>query len=202
MGFFSKLFGRKQKPVIVVSGLPRSGTSMMMRMLEAGGVELIIDGIREANVDNPKGYYEFERVKKLPEGDVTWLKEAPGKAVKIISALLQHLPPKYTYRVLFMRRNMEEILASQRKMLLRRGEDPDRIDDAEMAAMFEKHLAKTYAWLDAQPHIAYLNVDYNRMLAEPEALIERVDAFLGGRLETGPMAAVIDPALYRQRLGE
>ncbi|HZD55295.1 MAG TPA: hypothetical protein VE136_01120, partial [Anaerolineales bacterium] len=97
----------------IVSGLPRSGTSMMMKMLEAGGVPPLTDEIRTADRDNPKGYYEFERVKKMPDGDKAWMVEARGKSVKVISALLEHLPPQYDYKVIFMRRDMNEILASQ-----------------------------------------------------------------------------------------
>src|SRR5437899_574640 len=114
--------------VTIVSGLPRSGTSMMMKMLEAGGMEPLTDHVRTADEDNPKGYYEFERVKDL-EKDQTWLEDAKGRYVKVISMLLKHLPAGYTYKVIFMRRTMEEILASQRKMLVRRGESPDRVAD-------------------------------------------------------------------------
>ncbi|MGC9357542.1 MAG: sulfotransferase [Anaerolineae bacterium] len=199
MSFLKRLFGKRRKPVIVVSGLPRSGTSMMMKMLEAGGVEILTDHIREANIDNPKGYYEFERVKKLPDGDTEWLGEACGKAVKVISALLLHLPGDYNYKVLFMRRHMEEILASQRKMLIRRGEPTDRVDDGAMAQMFEKHLGKVYAWMDEQPHVEYVDVDYNEVLADPRSVIAQVDRFLDVDLDTAVMAAVVDPSLYRQR---
>ena len=109
-----KKFGKKEdKFVTVVSGLPRSGTSMMMKMLDAGGIPPITDNIRSADEDNPKGYYEFERVKKMPGGDTGWMKDAQGKAVKVIAALIEHLPEGYTYKVLFMRRDMDEILASQ-----------------------------------------------------------------------------------------
>jgi hypothetical protein len=163
----------------------------MMKMLEAGGLEIITDGIREANVDNPKGYYEFERVKQLPKGDTAWLDDAQGKVVKVISALLKHLPDDYTYKVLFMRREMDEILASQRRMLVRRGEPTDRVDDGEMSAMFEKHLRTVYAWLDAQANVTYLDVSYNDLL--------QVNDFLGADLDEEAMAAVIDPSLYRQR---
>ncbi|MFP4344706.1 MAG: sulfotransferase family protein [Anaerolineales bacterium] len=199
MGFLKKLFGKAREPVVVVSGLPRSGTSMMMKMLEAGGLEIVTDQIRKPNEDNPKGYYEFERVKKLPEGDTGWLRDAPGKCVKIISALLLHLPTDYDYQVLFMRRKMEEILASQRKMLVRRGEATESVDDGEMGRMFEKHLAKVYAWMEEQPNLEYINVDYNRMLEEPHLLVERIDGFLDRDLDLERMEAVVDPALYRQR---
>ncbi len=200
MGFLKKLFGTKKRPVYVVSGLPRSGTSMMMKMLEAGGLDVVTDGIREANADNPKGYYEFERVKQLPKGDTAWLNDARGKVVKVISALLVHLPEDHTYKVLFMRREMDEILASQRKMLVRRGESTDRVDDGEMGAMFEKHMRKVYAWLDEHPNADYLDVSYNRLLqGEIQPIVRQVNDFLGADLDEEAMAAVIDPSLYRQR---
>ncbi|MCD6287105.1 MAG: sulfotransferase family protein [Anaerolineae bacterium] len=193
------MFGKRQSPVIIVSGLPRSGTSMMMRMLEKGGLSLLADGIRRPNDDNPKGYYEFERVKKLPEGDVAWLADAQDKGVKIIAALLVHLPNAYTYKILFMRRKMDEILASQRRMLERRGEDSGAIDDAEMARLFEAHVAQIHRWMDQQPYLTYLDVDYNEVLADPVLCLAQVDDFLALSLDLKAMAAVVDPTLYRQR---
>jgi hypothetical protein len=115
--------------VVVVSGLPRSGTSMLMNMLDAGGIPPLTDNLRAADDDNPRGYYEFEPVKKLREGDFSWLPNAQGKSVKIISALLAYLPPTETFQVLFMQRAIPEILASQRRMLINRGEDPDKVSD-------------------------------------------------------------------------
>ena len=155
------------QPVIVVSGLPRSGTSMMMKMLEAGGLPVLIDGLRAADPDNPEGYYEMERVKALDKGDTAWIADARGKGVKVISALLEYLPAAYTYRVLFMHRHMDEILRSQRKMLARRGEPVDAVADEEMAALFAKHVAKVQEWLRSRPNFTLLDVDYNAMLADP-----------------------------------
>ncbi len=186
--------------VIVVSGLPRSGTSMMMKLLEAGGLTVITDGERPADTDNPKGYYEFERVKQLDKGDVAWVAEAQGKVVKVISALLEHLPAGYDYRVLFMHRAMPEVLASQRKMLERRGEDPDKIGDAELAALLAKHVQRVKAWLARQPHFQTLDVDYNAMVADPRPFIRQINAFLGGKLDEGAMWEAVDPQLYRNRL--
>lgn len=199
MKFLNRLLRREPQPVIVVSGLPRSGTSMMMKMLEAGGLEVLTDHVREPNEDNPKGYYEFERVKKLPDGDTAWLKDAEGKVVKIISALLMHLPADHTYKILFMRRSMEEVLASQKQMLVRRGELTDKVDDAEMARLFEKHLQEVQTWLDRQSHIAYLDVDYNAMLRDPRPQLAFVLPFLGCALDLEKMLTVVDPALYRQK---
>jgi hypothetical protein len=185
--------------ITVVSGLPRSGTSMMMKMLEAGGIPPITDELRAADEDNPKGYYEFERVKQVDKGDVSWVPSAKGKVVKVISALLKYLPNDQPYRVVFVRRNMPEILASQRKMLIRRGEDPDKMDDEQMAMLFEKHVRQVEAWLAAQPNIRTLYVHYSDVLANPLPQIATINDFLGGTLDTNRMAEVVDPELYRNR---
>src|SRR5512147_2891756 len=153
--------------VTLVSGLPRSGTSMMMKMLEAGGLPVLADHLRRADEDNPEGYYEFERVKKI-ETDQSWLDEARGKVVKMISALLKHLPGTYRYKVVFMRRNLEEVLASQRQMLIRRGKPTDTTSDEKMAAYFTHHLRRVEEWLAAQPNVDVLYVSYNDLLRAPE----------------------------------
>ena len=187
-----------RKTVVIVSGLPRSGTSMMMKMLEAGGLDVLTDRLREADEDNPKGYYEFERVKKL-EQDKSWLRKAEGKVVKVISQLLQHLPPDYAYQVVFMRRRMEEILASQERMLVRSGEDSDKIPDEKLATLFQQHLKRVKAWLDEEPRFDVLYVSYNGMLKNPLEGARRIDTFLAQDLDVDAMAAVVDPELYRQR---
>lgn len=200
MGFLRTLFQReKRKTIVLVSGLPRSGTSMMMKMLQAGGIPPLTDALREADRDNPKGYFEFERVKQLDKGDVAWLPQAEGKAVKVISALLEHLPSDYDYKVLFMERHMPEILASQRKMLVHRGEDAGSMDDERMAELFDKHVAKIKSWLDQQPNFAVLNVHYSDVLDDPEAQALRVCNFLASNLNHEAMAEVVDPDLYRNR---
>jgi hypothetical protein len=191
----------KDEFITVVSGLPRSGTSMMMKMLEAGGLPPVTDELRAADEDNPKGYYEFERVKQMDQGDTSWVAGARGKVVKVISALLKHLPPGEQYRVVFVRRNMPEILASQRKMLIRRGEDPDKMDDAQMALLFEKHLRQIEEWLRTQPNFSVLYVHYSDVLARPQTHIEEINAFLGSSLDVAAMAETVDPALYRNRQG-
>jgi hypothetical protein len=185
--------------ITVVSGLPRSGTSMMMKMLEAGGIAPYTDNIRTPDDDNPKGYYEYERVKKLPDGDTEWLREAPGKAVKVISALLEHLPPGFNYRVLFMQRKMDEILASQKKMLVRSGKPTDQVSDGQLAEMYSKHLAKVKSWLDQQANISVLYLDYNLMLLDPQKYTHQVNQFLGNAMDELAMANIVDPNLYRQR---
>jgi len=184
--------------ITIVSGLPRSGTSMMMRMLEAGGVQVLTDEKREADEDNLRGYYEDERVKQLRE-DASWITEAEGKAVKIISYLLRHLPDGHSYNVIFMMRKIPEVLASQRKMMRRRGEALDEVPDDIMAGIFERHLAEIEEWLADQPHIEAIQVSYNDTLRDPEPTAERVAAFLGGGLDVEKMTQVVDPRLYRQR---
>ena len=187
-----------RKPVVIVSGLPRSGTSMMMEMLVAGGLEALTDNIRTADLDNPKGYYEFEKVKEL-ERDSSWMDGARGKGVKIISFLLKHLPQNYDYKIIFMRRKMDEILASQRQMLIRRGEPTDAVSDERLSELFEKHLKYVESWIDKQPNIQVIYVNYNDALENTACHIENINAFLGNILDPGKMEAVIDRALYRQR---
>ena len=184
--------------ITIVSGLPRSGTSMMMKMLEAGGMEILTDKIREADDDNPQGYYEFERVKKLKE-DQAWLEDARGKAVKVISALLKDLPPGYNYKVIFMRRKLEEVLASQKQMLVRRGEPTDRVSDERLRQLFQKHLQRVAVWLDEQPNFAVIYVDYNEVLDDPAVHVNRINQFLGNTLDVEKMAGVVDKSLYRRR---
>jgi hypothetical protein len=184
--------------ITIVSGLPRSGTSMMMKMLEAGGMPVLTDHVRTADEDNPKGYYEFERVKQI-ENDSAWLADAQGKVVKMIAALLKHLPAEYTYKVVFMRRNIEEVLASQRQMLIRRGEPADKIADKKMAALFARHVERVEDWLGTQPNIDVLYIHYSDVLADPAGQAERVNRFLDNVLDAEKMAQVVDPSLYRQR---
>ncbi len=198
-----RFFFSKPKPeTVIVSGLPRSGTSMLMRMLEAGGLPPLTDGQRSADDDNPRGYYEFEAVKQLRQGENAWLSQAQGKVVKVVSALLSYLPAGRSYRVIFLRRAMPEILASQREMLIRQGKDPDKVSDADLARYFEKHLQQVTQWLAEQPNMQVLYVDYNQALQDPRQPVAEINRFLGGGLDEARMRAVVEPALYRQRKGE
>ncbi len=185
--------------IIIVSGLPRSGTSMMMKMLAAAKIEVFTDNFRVADEDNPEGYFEFERVKKLKHGDFEWLPQAKGKAVKVISALLEFLPPQFKYRVVFMQRRMDEILASQRKMLANRGEAVGSVGDGTMAELYQKHLDTVKRWLSRQPNFRVLAVEYNRLLTDPAEDLVRLSQFLNRPVDLEQMQAVIDTSLYRQR---
>ncbi len=184
--------------ITIVSGLPRSGTSMMMRMLEQGGMGVVVDNVRDADEDNPNGYYEFESVKKTRE-DASWLTEASGKAVKMVYQLLYDLPADDCYRVLFMRRDLDEVLASQRTMLDRNQSSDDAVNDEQMAALFKSQLAKFEQWISEQANFAVLEVSYNDLLRDPAPVVDRVNRFLGKTLDTDAMIGVIDSALYRNR---
>lgn len=184
--------------IAIVSGLPRSGTSLMMRMLEAGGVPPVSDGERAADEDNPRGYYEFEPVKKLAHDDA-WVDDALGKAVKVISALLPKLPDRHRYKVVFMRRDLDEILASQSRMLERRGEPQG--DEALLRRAFIKHVEATERMLAESEHFDVLYVSYARLVTAPDRQLDRLAAFFGGTLDRAAMAGVIEPALYRNRKG-
>ena len=187
------------EPIIVVSGLPRSGTSMAMKMLDAGGVEVVTDGAREADIDNPKGYFEDDRVLELAKNDdKSWLHEARGKAVKIISYLVRHLPPDNNYKVVFMAREIDEVLASQAKMLERRGEE-NQGDDEQMRTLFEGDLWRTRYFIKHNRHVESLELGYRQVLDDPRAQVRQLASFIGGDLDLEAMAAVVDPSLYRNR---
>ena len=191
-------------PIVVVSGLPRSGTSMMMRMLEAGGVPIVADGVRTADVSNPRGYFELEAVKELdkPGRPLPWLPAARGRAVKIISFLLTWLPEDYDYRVIFMDRDLDEVLASQHQMLERRGEAPADAarQAADMRATYESHLTQVRRFLGVRPCFSTLEVSYRDAVADPSGTAARVAAFLGRRLDTAAMARAVEASLYRNRV--
>ncbi len=195
---FGKKTQAKKEPVIVVSGLPRSGTSMMMKILAEGGVPIVTDELRRADTDNPNGYYELETVKQMPAGNIDWLADAGGKAVKIISALLEYLPSTYSYKIIFMEREIGEILASQRKMLERRNETTG-VDDAQIEEQFQKHLSMIKPWLARQPNMELLTISYNSLISNPEPYCRRVLEFVRVPLHLERMLSVPNGALYRNR---
>ena len=184
--------------ITVVSGLPRSGTSLMMQMLEAGGIPPFADFERVADDDNPKGYYELEGIKQL-KANPDALDDAPGKAVKAIHMLLADLPNKFQYKVVFMRRSLDEVLASQRKMLDRTGKKGAAIPEAALKKVFQDQLAKVDSWLASQDNFEVLNVQHRELIQTPTPVIEAINSFLGGGLDTGSMAGAVDPSLYRNR---
>jgi hypothetical protein len=183
-------------PIMIVSGLPRSGTSLMMQMLDKGGIEVVTDGARAADVDNPQGYYELEQVKAI-QRDRSWLPETRGKAFKMVSQLLYHLPASERYRIVFMERDFEEMLASQEKMLKRLGRPAAPRE--EIIGPYRLHLQQLHAWLAGQSHIAVLRVSYNELLPEPRRHAERVREFLGVDADLDAMAGAVNASLYRNR---
>jgi hypothetical protein len=192
-------------PIVVVSGLPRSGTSMMMQMLAAGGLPPLTDGVRTADDSNPEGYFELEAVKDLDkapsaQGDgLAWLANARGKAVKILTPLLQYLPETYNYRVILMQRPLDEVITSQNTMLARAGEATDVVPAGSVAAQYETHLRKVQALLASRACFETLTVRYGDVIADPHAQAARVSQFAGGGLAVDRMVAAVHGRLYRNR---
>lgn len=182
--------------IIVVSGLPRSGTSLMMQMLHNGGVEVVTDHLRTADSDNPRGYYEFEAVKEI-ESDCSWLPSTRGKAVKLISMLLYHLPATERYRILFMERDLDEVLRSQETMLKRLNRQPAPRTD--MLNAYQIHLGSLREWISTRTDIAVLTVDYRRLIEQPDLEAKKICEFLGRDLNLDAMKSSIDVELYRNR---
>jgi len=190
--------GMERNFITVVSGLPRSGTSMMMQALQAGGMGVVTDNIRKSDLENPKGYYEFEPVKKT-KADASWVPQAVGKAVKMVYRLLYDLPKGHEYRVIFMNRNISEIMVSQRTMLERTGQKGADIRDEKLAALLKKDLNKAYKWVKDQGNFSMISVSYKDMVQNPLPQYAMVNNFLGSCLDTDKMASVIDASLYRNR---
>ncbi|MFZ3263823.1 MAG: hypothetical protein WA172_07475 [Terriglobales bacterium] len=185
--------------ITIVSGLPRSGTSLMMQMLAAGGMPVLSDGERKPDNDNPKGYLEWERIKQLPK-DPSLIGEAEGKVVKVISQLILSLPDGYEYRIIFMQRPMPEVLKSQEEMLKRRGTCEPGGNSSHMAELFQRHIIEVNKWLTSKAGVKVLRVHYHRVLREPQAVAEEVAGFLGVPLDIPAMVGQVDGSLYRNRM--
>ena len=185
--------------ITIVSGLPRSGTSLMMQMLSAGGMSALTDEKRTADESNPRGYFEFEPVKRL-RADQAWLDEARGRVVKIIHLLLRELPAdgRFIYRVIFMKRPLDEILASQRVMLEREGKKS--ADAAMLRKVFQQQMADTESFLSSHVGFSYLPIEYHDVVRSPLDSAQKIQSFLGRDLDLEAMARAVDPGLYRQRL--
>ena len=184
--------------ITIVTGLPRSGTSMMMQMIDRGGIEALVDNIRTADEDNPKGYYEFEPVKKTKQ-DASWVPTAVGKVVKLVHLLLLDLPLDQSYRVVFMRRNLDEVIKSQNIMLDRGDKGGGELPADKIIAVFKSQLDKVYRYLAEHDNFEMLEVNYNDMLAGPQPIASKINNFLGDSLDEKAMLGVIDPTLYRNR---
>ena len=182
--------------IVIVSGLPRSGTSMMCQMLDNGGIEVVTDGRRTPDADNPRGYYELEKVKKIKQ-DASWLPETRGRAFKMVSQLLYDLPATERYRILFMQRDLEEVLESQEKMLARLGRRAAPRE--QIRHDFGVHLDRIFRWLAERPRFAVLRVEYKALVQRPVEMARVVNEFLGGRADDSRMASSVDASLYRNR---
>ncbi len=185
-----------ENEIVIVSGLPRSGTSLMMQMLDRGGLAVVTDHVRSPDTDNPRGYYELEQVKRIKE-DVSWLPATRGKAFKMVSQLLYELPASESYRVIFMERDLDEMIPSQEKMLARLGKPA--APSSEIKRHFTAHLTKLRDWLAGQRNIKVMYVGYRDLVDRPEAQAAEISAFLNGRVDAGLMAKSVDPSLYRNR---
>jgi hypothetical protein len=185
--------------ITIVSGLPRSGTSLMMQMLDAGGMPVLSDGERKADTDNPKGYLEWERIKQLPK-DPSLIAEAEGKVVKVISQLILSLPPDHEYRIVFMQRPLPEVLKSQDEMLRRRGNAESITDTSAIEEAFQRHLIEVNRWLAGRANVQVQRIHYHRVLREAKVVAEEVAAFLKVPLDIGAMARQVDGSLYRNRM--
>jgi hypothetical protein len=184
--------------ITIVSGLPRSGTSLMMQMLAAGGMPVLSDGERRADTDNPRGYLEWERIKQLPK-DPACIAEAEGKAVKVISLLLLSLPEGHEYRVILMQRPLPEVLASQEAMMRRRGTAKAGTNSSVIAAAFEANLRAVSAWLDSKRYVKTLPVPYHEVVQHAEGIGQKLSEFLGISLNRKAMTEQVDATLYRNR---
>ena len=185
--------------IVIVSGLPRSGTSLLMQMLGAGGLPVLCDGERKADTDSLKGYLEWERVKQLPK-DPSLIAEAEGKVVKVISQLVPSLSLDHEYRVVFMQRPLPEVLKSQDEMLRRRGNADSIADNSAIGEAFQRHLIEVNRWLAGKANMKVLRVHYHRVLREPKAVAEEVAAFLQIPLDIAAMFRQVDESLYRNRM--
>lgn len=201
--FFKNRLMTKNKagPIFIVSGLPRCGTSMMMQMLEAGGIPVITDHIRKADEDNPRGYFEFEKVKKIKE-DSSWLDDCHGKVFKMVSALLYYLPNNKEYKIVFMKRKMDEMLASQNTMLRRKGQGDSVVSDEEMAKKLDKHLLKIKTWLAQQRNFNVIYINYNSVIENALTNATNVALFFNLPIDIAKMVQVVETSLYRQKTGD
>jgi hypothetical protein len=184
--------------ITIVSGLPRSGTSLLMRMLVAGGFPVLTDEVRQADKDNPTGYFEWERIKQLPQ-QPELMQEAEGKVVKVVSQLLFALPDGHDYQILFMQRPLAEVLASQAEMIRRRGTSGAALPQAALAAALATHLNQVRVWLREKASLSSCYVEYHQLLFEPLRTSQMIREFVKRPLEVAAMSRQVDQSLYRQR---
>jgi predicted AlkP superfamily phosphohydrolase/phosphomutase/tetratricopeptide (TPR) repeat protein len=193
--YHQTILDTKMRPqMTIVSGLPRSGTSMMMQMLLAGGCDILTDNIRQSDDNNPKGYLEYEPVKSLLK-DNTWLPEQNGKTIKVIMQLLGSLHPGCDYKIIFMERELDEVMMSQQKMLGK----PAETFNTKLKDTFEQQKEKNRAWLEGQANMDVLYINYSDVVDNPQDQIERIEMFLEKTLDKEAMKKAVDKSLYRNK---
>jgi tetratricopeptide (TPR) repeat protein len=190
--------GKYKGEMVIVSGLPRSGTSMMMQMLAGGGLPIFTDDERKADANNEKGYYEHEAVKNLA-ANKSWLPDASGKGVKVIAQLIRHLPLNYRYKVIFMARELTEVISSQNKMLARLGKPETAADGDQLTGRYEKSVTEVLDWMASHSNFEVITVDYDEAIANPLVVARRIREFIGNELDEVAMAAAVDANLRRER---
>jgi len=191
------------KTFVLVSGLPRSGTSLMMQLLEAGGMPLMTDGKRAADADNPRGYYEWEAIKQIAKNkELLDDKTVEGNAIKCISMLLPSLPTKHQYKVIFMLRPIAEVVASQRAMITRLGSKGANLEPPQLERGLRAHREEIRKWGKGAQHIEWIEIDYPELVRNPVPVIEKLIEFLGtDRLpRANAMVSVVDPALHQRKV--
>ena len=185
----------RENQIVLVSGLPRSGTSVMMQMLDKGGVSVLQDGKREADVNNPKGYYEYEPVMRLHR-DNKWMGDAQNKVVKVVAPLLKHIDPKYRYKIIFMKRDLHEVVKSQQKMI---GRNTDTLP-INLLNSYQEQLNQIEIWKEREPGVELIYIDYKDVLNNIDEVTEKVNSFVGTDLDKNAMASCVDKSLYRNQV--
>jgi len=187
--------------ITIVSGLPRSGTSLMMQMLEKGGMDILTDGHRKPDENNTRGYFEVEKVKTLQK-DNSWLNEAEGKAVKIIVQLLPFVSPDFDYSVIYMIRPVEEILRSQTRIISNLYKEKKTLAPEILEKTFAKQVRRVQQWMEAHPRIQTLYIFYPEVLHHPLNQARTIQQFLGLELDVKSMASAVDASMWHQKSNE
>ena len=184
--------------IYIVSGLPRTGTSLMMKMLEAGGLSVVTDDIRSADTDNPKGYYELEKVKNI-FNDNDWLKTIKGRSIKMVSQLLLKIPKENTYKIIFMKRDLKEVIMSQKKMLINRKKKLPLVNDDTLEKFYLNHLNKITSFIDQSSNIDVRYIYFNKLMKSPLSELRKLQNDFINNINMDNMIKMIDTSLYRNR---
>ena len=185
----------RENQIVIVSGLPRSGTSVMMQMMDKGGLDVLTDGNRKSDDSNPKGYFEYDPVMSLHK-DNTWLDKAQNKSLKVVAPLLKFLDPKFRYKVIFMNRDLTEVVKSQQKMI---GKNPDVLP-INLFEAYKKHLRQVEIWKEREPGVELIYVDYKDVINNTKKVVDKVVSFIGVDMNKNEMENCVDKSLYRNKV--